>query len=75
MIRTVDIILPVETDGLLADMPVTISEQCATCANWLNGLTCRAFPSGIPDAILDGEHDHRAPFDGDGGIRYDPIPR
>jgi hypothetical protein len=34
-----------------------------------------AFPLGIPDEIRRGEHLHRKPFPGDGGIRFDPIVR
>ena len=48
--------------------------QCGSCRNLVNDLlwTCRAYPSGIPAAILSGRYDHRKPFLGDGGIRYEP---
>jgi hypothetical protein len=36
-------------------------------------LCCKAFPSGIPDEILQGEHDHREPYSGDNGILYEPV--
>jgi len=33
---------------------------------------CKAFPEGIPEEILLGEHKHRRPFKGDNGIRFAP---
>ena len=33
-------------------------------------VACDAFPEGIPDAIWEG-FDHRHPFEGDNGIRFD----
>ena len=37
------------------------------------GIRCAAFPDGVPDEIFSSEADHREPFDGDRGIRFDPI--
>jgi hypothetical protein len=33
---------------------------------------CSAFPKGIPNEILLSKADHRQPFAGDNGIRFDP---
>lgn len=33
---------------------------------------CGAFPEGIPTPILLSQADHRQPFEGDKGIRFDP---
>lgn len=60
------------------------SEQCAVCTRFYGvqhvgdavdelAPTCRAFPTGIPREINLEEHDHRRPFEGDGGVLFDPI--
>lgn len=47
---------------------------CASCQNKHTiGATCKAFPSGIPDAILTGEHDHHRPYKSDKNIQYKAI--
>lgn len=35
---------------------------------------CPAFPDGIPQPILSNEHDHHTPYDGDHGVRFEPLP-
>jgi hypothetical protein len=35
--------------------------------------TCAAFPGGIPTEIQPGGFDHRKPYPGDHGIRFEPI--
>jgi len=46
---------------------------CFTCKYLLQDMKCKAFPKGIPEKILTGEHDHTKPFKGDNGIRFEPI--
>jgi len=47
---------------------------CNKCKNvYDDGLTCRAFPGGIPEEILVGEFDHHKPYEGDRGIQFEPM--
>tara|TARA_Y100000310_G_scaffold315722_2_gene366579 strand:+ start:9004 stop:9336 length:333 start_codon:yes stop_codon:yes gene_type:complete len=47
----------------------TVLIQCANCLLFNNESTyedrCAAFPDGIPDEIISGEHDHRREFGGE----------
>jgi hypothetical protein len=43
----------------------TTGEQisiCINCKNYLKGLTCKAFPEGIPEEILNGDNNHSKPL-------------
>lgn len=63
-----------ESGMILGEKTVEMSEQCARCVHKGEGLSCRAFEV-IPSEILDGGHDHRAPYPGDGGVRFRQSPR
>lgn len=39
------------------------------------GLTCDAFPDGIPDEIIMGDSDHKEPVEGDHGLQFEPMER
>jgi len=56
--------------------------QCRHCRHLIepgpsHGITCAAFPApypdSIPDEIYENRHDHREPYPGDGGIRWEPA--
>lgn len=57
------------------------SSQCLECRHY-RGVqerkdfpvhVCEAYPDGIPEEIVTGMHDHRAPFAGDNGILFEPA--
>lgn len=58
---------------------MSITPQCVWCKRLTVGdrtkpMQCEAFPVEIPRAILLREADHKLPYPGDGGLRYDPVP-
>lgn len=57
---------------------MVIPEQCLRCKHYKPneyGFACPAFPEGIPKEIIDLDFDHRNPWPGDGGIRWEPKDR
>jgi hypothetical protein len=52
-----------------------VPSQCAVCRHRVRGFAaCKAFPSQIPGEIEGNQVDHRRPFDGDQGVRFEPKP-
>lgn len=59
-------------------MTTTAAPICNGCTRFRRrdggyGFRCDAFPDGIPEAILTSDRDHRKPYRGDGGLRFDPV--
>ena len=64
-------------------MSIGPSPMCLSCRHFDAGTPtevggqpkCVAFPAGIPSSIYwDGRIDHRQPWPGDGGIRFEQGP-
>jgi len=53
---------------------MTVIPICLQCRHLGKSgpMSCAAFPNGIPNPILLMDHDHREPYPGDHGIRYEP---
>lgn len=53
---------------------IIYENSCLKCANYLGRLSCMAYPAvhAIPKPIWKGEEDHKAPFEGDNGIQFEP---
>lgn len=54
----------------LGDLNVS---QCAFCKHADSEGGCKAFGEKIPDVILLNQFDHREPYEGDNGIRFEPV--
>ena len=48
------------------------SDTCLFCRNLKGFLRCKAFKE-IPLPIWEGKNNHRQPYKGDNGIRFEPI--
>jgi hypothetical protein len=52
-----------------------IGSQCGFCRHLLratpDGLPCVAFPDGVPDELYYNKRDHRKPYPGDHGVRWE----
>lgn len=48
--------------------------ECIHIERGRKGWFCKAFPDGVPEAILEGYASHDEPYPGDGGIRFEHDP-
>ena len=53
----------------------TVLSQCIFCKHYRDDETCTAFPAGIPRKVMYSERDHRKPYPGDNGVRFEPVDR
>lgn len=58
-------------------MTTPITPICLFCRHFNRddeeAFSCRAYPQGIPEAIVISESDHRQPYRGDHGMRFEPV--
>jgi len=56
---------------------MVVDSQCAHCKHLRRpveaGWPCTAFPQGVPEDVFYNRHDHRQPYPGDSGIRWEPA--
>ena len=57
---------------------VITNSDCFACRHLrlspAGGLACAAFPRAIPADLLEGRAQHRQPYPGDNGVRFQPDP-
>ena len=66
--------------GILAEnrdhpIPAIRHPQCNKCKHLRREnrkAVCKAFPNGIPREIFLNEVDHKKPYKGDNGVRFEP---
>jgi hypothetical protein len=64
-------------DKFVADAEDLVVSQCAVCTHrgtLGNFPVCRAFPGQIPPEFLTNRADHREPYEGDDGVRFEARP-
>jgi hypothetical protein len=52
------------------------ASQCVFCKHLRpveRDWQCVTFPDGVPDDVYYNRHDHRQPYPGDQGIRWEPA--
>jgi hypothetical protein len=54
-------------------MPIGL-ELCAFCKHFTPRGDCAAFPGQIPAEVFYVAHDHRLPYPGDHGVRFEIDP-
>jgi hypothetical protein len=58
-------------------MTIGATPICVFCSHWhrvnLNGMTCEAYPEGIPKDIILNRQDHRQHLPDDQNIKFNPI--
>jgi hypothetical protein len=59
---------------VVSTYPVPICYSCYYLEADGLGMTCAAYPNGIPTEILESEVDHRLPYTGDNGIQFKQNP-
>lgn len=57
----------------MTTVPIPLCESCVRLGPGPDGIgfACAAFPDGIPAAIYIEGFDHRHPYPGDGGVRFE----
>lgn len=56
---------------------IHIMPMCMACTRYNDDgfpMTCKAYPDGIPEEVLNSSIDHREPYDDDQGIVFEQIP-